>query len=114
MNHQITRQRHGWQAIASALRAPASSQNLLSKLFQLRERPPRGQDSGHTLAQLRQARFTLALHGQYPATPACPKPYPDRKPLRCCQSQKGIGLRLDSRHLTAVVMQVGCPVLGLR
>ena len=38
MSRQITRQRHGWQATASALRAPAPSQDLLSKLFQLRER----------------------------------------------------------------------------
>jgi hypothetical protein len=37
-SRQITRQYHGGQATASALRAPAPSQDLLSKLFQLRER----------------------------------------------------------------------------
>ncbi len=50
------------------------------------ERPcqplPRGQDSGHARAHLREGHLALALHGQRPAPPAGPKPHIVGKPLR--------------------------------
>ena len=51
----------------------------------------RGQDGGHALAQLRQARLALPLPGQRPAPPTGPKPHIMGKPLRGRQGQERLG-----------------------
>ena len=73
---------------------------------------PRGQDGRQALAELRQTRIPLALHGPCPPLPAGAIPHEERKPLRRRQGQQGLGLRLDRWHLVAAVMQVARPVLG--
>ena len=58
---------------------------------------------------LRQACRVLALHGQRPALPECPKPHKERKPLRGGQGQESLGLRLHRQHITAAVVQPSPP-----
>jgi len=54
---------------------------------------------------LRHALCTLALHGQDPAAPTCPKSDKDWEPLGRRQSQEGLRVRLDRCHVAATVMQ---------
>src|SRR5215470_4013816 len=52
------------------------------------------------------------MHGPRPALPTDALRHMERKPLRRRQGQKGGGLRLHRRPLTAAVMEPGRKVLG--
>jgi putative transposase len=96
----------------------ATARRYLHRLGFGRKRPrqylPRRQDGRQTLIQLCQACLALALHGQGPTPPACPKSHKKRKSLRCCQGQEGIRLRLDDSGLPTAVKQKGRKVLSER
>ena len=68
---------------------------------------PRSQDGCYPLAELRQTRRGLALHGQRPAPRAGPQAHKARELLGSRQGQDGLSLRLDRGGFPAVVMQDG-------